>query len=169
MILLSPREQARQIEQQHLDSLSSSQQRNRSGQFSTPFPLAQQLAAYVKTLWDDKQGQIRFLEPSVGTGTFYSALQAAFKTTEISEALGIEIDPLSSAIAHRIWAETGLRIVEGDFTKLEPAKTETYNLILANPPYVRHHHLSATEKTRLRGRVKAETGYSLHGLAGLYC
>ena len=41
------------------------------------------------------------------------------------------------------------------------------NLILANPPYVRHHHIKG-EKSELQKRAKEATGVSVSGLAGLY-
>ncbi len=41
-------------------------------------------------------------------------------------------------------------------------------MILCNPPYVRHHHLSAEQKVRLGTEVRRQ-GHPLSGLAGLYC
>jgi len=43
------------------------------------------------------------------------------------------------------------------------------NLIVCNPPYVRHHHLSLEKKERM-GRLTARTvGLKVNGLSGLYC
>jgi hypothetical protein len=42
------------------------------------------------------------------------------------------------------------------------------NLILANPPYVRHHHLKREDKERLQALVYRMTGVEINGLAGLY-
>ena len=45
---------------------------------------------------------------------------------------------------------------------------QRFNLVLTNPPYVRHHHW-----TDEKDRLKAQLAHSLHmeisGLAGLYC
>ena len=41
-------------------------------------------------------------------------------------------------------------------------------MILANPPYVRHHHLSCEDKKRLQALVQRMTGIEVNGLAGLY-
>ncbi len=65
----------------------------------------------------------------------------------------------------------------GDFTntnkrrKEERTKTEEtkYNLIVCNPPYVRHHHLQKAEKQRLQDLGKQRTGIKLTTRAGLYC
>jgi hypothetical protein len=59
-------------------------------------------------------------------------------------------------------------VVAGDFTQQTPPK-EGFNLILTNPPYVRHHHLAAPDKERLRAHVARDLGLEVNGLAGLYC
>lgn len=41
------------------------------------------------------------------------------------------------------------------------------NLVICNPPYVRHHHRAA--KTRLLAATAAASGIQMAGLAGLYC
>jgi len=45
---------------------------------------------------------------------------------------------------------------------------EKYNLIICNPPYVRHHHIS-NEKKRLQEQALIAANMKLSGLAGLYC
>ena len=54
----------------------------------------------------------------------------------------------------------------GDFTKLPPDRL--YNLILANPPYVRHHHLDREDKERMKSLIADRFGLDISGLAGLY-
>jgi len=65
-------------------------------------------------------------------------------------------------------AEQGLRITEGDFTR-QPLPDRRYNLVLANPPYVRHHHLSGEDKDRLKAKLLQSLRLEMSGLAGLYC
>lgn len=160
-------ENIRQAKQKQLDSGKSPQERNRTGDFATPFALADEIAHYVKTLWTSHDEPVRFLEPALGTGAFYSALCGVFKAGQIVDATGIEIDSRIAQTAQTLWSETGLHVIEGDFTTLVP--TSQYNLVLANPPYVRHHHLPIEQKAALQRRVYDETGYRVHGLAGLYC
>ncbi len=164
---LARTESDRLIAQIRLDSLKSAEERNRLGQFATPPDLAAQIAEAARTLWGDRQDPVSFLEPSLGTGAFYAALRQAFGEDSTVSALGIEIDSDFAKVARNLWQHSGLRVIEGDFTELNP--DETFNLILANPPYVRHHHLSVAQKTGLQQRVKLETGYKMNGLAGLYC
>ena len=51
---------------------------------------------------------------------------------------------------------------------MPPGLDRRANLILANPPYVRHHHLSREDKERLRTLITRLNGVEVNGLAGLY-
>ena len=69
-----------------------------------------------------------------------------------------------------LWADHGFEVIEADFTQLPPPPDDArYNLVLTNPPYVRHHHLKAAEKKRLAALVAERLGVHVSGLAGLYC
>lgn len=50
-----------------------------------------------------------------------------------------------------------------------PDFSDRYNLIIANPPYVRHHHIPKHEKDRLQILAQSASGIHMQGLAGLYC
>lgn len=159
-------EERRKAKQTHLDSLKTAAQRNKWGQFATPPELAVGLARYAHQMLGE--GRVRFLDPAVGTGSFFSALRQTVPDKSIEAATGVELDPLFANAARNLWSESGLRVIQGDFTQQRPPN-ERFNLVLTNPPYVRHHHLDAKEK----GRLKAQLARSLHmeisGLAGLYC
>ena len=43
------------------------------------------------------------------------------------------------------------------------------NLLICNPPYVRHHHIDVHTKAGLRHRTERACGVKTNGLAGLYC
>ncbi|HEY1902242.1 MAG TPA: class I SAM-dependent methyltransferase [Terracidiphilus sp.] len=159
-------EECRQAEQTRLDSLKTAAERNKLGQFATPTPLALSLARYAYSLSDDEA--IRFLDPSIGTGSFFSALQEAFPSFIIKAARGVEVDPLFANVAKKLWAEQGLRVTLGDFTR-EPLPGHRFNLVIANPPYVRHHHLSGEDKDRLKAKLLQSLRLDMSGLAGLYC
>jgi hypothetical protein len=159
-------EERRQEQQTRLDSLKTASERNKWGQFATPPGLALSIARYAHALMGNTP--IRFLDPAIGTGSFYSALSQAFPLQRIAAAVGVEIDPIFAKTAATLWGKIGLNVVKGDFTEQRPPE-QRFNLVLTNPPYVRHHHLSSDVKKRL----KAYLGQSLHldisGLAGLYC
>lgn len=153
-------------EQERLDALKTALQRNKMGQFATPPELARSLARYALTTMGN--APVRFLDPAIGTGSFYSALLQEAEAHQIKSAVGIELDPLFAKSAASLWGAAGLQMIRGDFTR-EPIPDKRFSLILTNPPYVRHHHLEATDKNRLRTRVAESLRMEISGLAGLYC
>jgi len=58
-----------------------------------------------------------------------------------------------------------------DFTQAHPPIDEAarFNLLICNPPYVRHHHIISSEKLRLQQLIRKLSGVNINGLAGLYC
>lgn len=156
----------RQTEQARLDSKKTAAERNKWGQFATPPELARSLARYARGLLGEIS--LRFLDPAIGTGSFYSALLEVFPAEAIEAATGIELDPSFAAAAASLWEKSGLHVVEGDFTKQRPP-TRRYNFVLTNPPYVRHHHLPGADKDRLKAQLAHSLHMEISGLAGLYC
>jgi hypothetical protein len=114
---------------------------------------------------------IRFLDPAFGTGAFYSALLRTFGFDRIANATGYEIDGEYAETAKLLCRGMPLDIHVRDFTHAAPPSENAAraNLLICNPPYVRHHHLSPEEKNRLQRLVRTKTGFRLNGLSGLYC
>lgn len=156
--------------QAQLDAGRTAAARNELGQFSTPSDLASDILTYVKGLLP-LHTPVRFLDPAFGTGSFFSALLRTFPQAEIAAALGYEIDRHYGQAAEKLWGNTILDLRLVDFTRaVWPAsQNEKSNLLICNPPYVRHHHIRKEEKQRLRGLVEQTTGIRLSGLSGLYC
>jgi hypothetical protein len=159
-------EARRQVEQGLLDRLKTLEERNRLGQFATPPALALEIAGHAAACWRGRAGDVAFLDPAIGSGSFYSAFRRVFPGGLVGDACGVEIDAGFAGAARSLWGGAGLRVIEGDFTRLEPDRK--YHLILANPPYVRHHHLDRGEKERLRRAASGRVGLRVSGLAGLY-
>ncbi len=155
----------RQEKQARLDLLKSALESNKLGKFATPPGLALSLVRYARTHLGNRS--VRFLDPAIGTGSFFSAMSQVFPSEQIERAVGIEVDPLFASAARDLWAGEGLRVIDGDFTKQPPQ--QLYNLVLTNPPYVRHHHIPGPEKERLRARLTQMLQLNISGLAGLYC
>ena len=155
--------------QDALDEAKERRERNRLGQFATPPPLAREMLREAAMLLEDRQ-HLRFLDPAIGTGAFYSALLDVVGQKRVKKAVGYEIDPHYGLPAKQLWAGTGIDLRLEDFTQAVPASDrDQYDLVICNPPYVRHHHLPAGEKRRLNARVGRASGIELGGLAGLYC
>ncbi|MGH9427666.1 MAG: Eco57I restriction-modification methylase domain-containing protein, partial [Terriglobia bacterium] len=163
-------EQERLSLQTRLDALKSQAERNRLGQFATPTPLAQDIVRFGVALLGEKQS-LRFLDPAIGTGSFFSALLHTVSGSRVDAAKGFELDVHYGGPAREFWHDTLLDLELADFTQVEPPREEAdrFNLLICNPPYVRHHHLKNGEKTRLQEVTKAACGVRIGGLAGLYC
>ena len=161
----------RLLEQARLDQLRSPLQRNRLGQFATPPGLALAVAEHAARLRRSRgvRGAVRFLDPALGTGAFFEALRLAFPAEGVARAVGVELDPAFASAARGLWAGAGLEVIAGDFAALDPPRPDRrFDLILANPPYVRHHHLGLDAKRTLGEAVASRLGLKVNGLAGLY-
>jgi predicted RNA methylase len=163
------REKERLSIQSRLDAGKTQAERNRLGQFATPTTLARDILKFGTALLGSRA--IRFLDPAIGTGSFFSALLNTVPEERIEIAKGYEIDIHYGAPAREFWRGTMLDLAIEDFTMAAPpaAEEERFNLLICNPPYVRHHHIVNGQKTRLQDAVEAACGFRLSGLAGLYC
>jgi predicted RNA methylase len=161
-------EQQRLVIQQSQDRARSAQQRNRLGQFATAGPLAREMLQFARGLLGTQP--VRFLDPAIGTGAFYAALLRLWPIASISAATGFEIDAHYAQPCRRLWRGTPLELRREDFTAAPvPVRAHArVNLLICNPPYVRHHHLQRADKARLQQRSMQASGVRLSGLAGLY-
>src|SRR5476651_677054 len=87
-------------------------------------------------------GPVRFLDPAIGTGSFYAALLREWAGEGIAAATGFEIDAHYGEPCRSLWQDTPLQLWLADFTKAAAPSREAgrFNLVICNPPYVRHHH-----------------------------
>ena len=169
--------------QAHLDAQKTQAERNRLGQFATPPELARQMVAVgLEALRPaaasaerrrsplDSLPPLRrplsFLDPALGTGVFYSALRAALPEASIQRALGIELDPHYAEPTRALWGGRDIQVRDADFTRLRPQAG--FDLVVCNPPYVRHHHIPTQDKRRLVASSSRVAGLPVSGLTGLY-
>ncbi|MDR1309710.1 MAG: SAM-dependent DNA methyltransferase, partial [Deltaproteobacteria bacterium] len=115
--------------QARLDSANDIEYRRKLGQFSTPTSLANDIITFglshIKNI-----NCINFLDPTFGTGAFYSALLNNTDIYNINDAVAIEIDNIYATETAKFWNSYDIKIITGDFTKLYPFKT--FNLIISN-------------------------------------
>lgn len=156
--------------QQQLDAARAQAERNKLGQFATPTELATEMLEYARSLLPEDQ-TIRFLDPAIGTGSFLSALLRSIPLSRISSVSGYDIDAYYGQKAIELWSDNSFDFHIADFTRAIPPQSEgeKANLLICNPPYVRHHHLTGNEKLRLQEMAKKITGLHFSELTGLYC
>jgi len=154
--------------QVEIDAAVSPIERNRAGQFATPPQLARSIARYTRSLLD-LDHPLHFCDPALGTGAFFHALLAEFPRDRIASASGIEVrEPIARA-AEKLWEPLGLHVVQGDFAQPDTIQDLSRpNLILTNPPYVRHHHLDKDRKEHLQREILRRSNLKVSGLAGFY-
>ncbi len=157
-------EEDRKKLQRTLDLGKTQKERNKLGQFSTPYELALQLLQYLDCHFD-LTSRMPLLEPAVGTGVFFSALRQIMQRN--ARGVGFEIDPYYFEPTKDLWKGSEFEYRLGDFLFLEPC--QKFPLLVSNPPYVRHQHIGKDVKERLQQLILKEYGFSLSGLAGLYC
>ena len=162
-------ESRRERLQAELDAGKTPHERNVLGQFATPGPLAAEIVESAQALVGALNSGTSFLDPAFGTGAFYSALLQVFPQDPGGTALGFEIDPHYGEPAATLWSTTDLRLELRDFTSQRPSGiNDLVDLLICNPPYVRHHHIEREMKRRLAADVERLLRLRVSGLAGLY-
>ncbi len=136
----------------------------KKGQFWTPDWTADAMAAYA--LQDRPP---RLLDPALGEGVFFRAAKRYAQSHGFAlELFGCDIDADVVAKAERSGLDAcDLRNVGIRDFVLDPPP-ELFPAIVANPPYIRHHRLSAARKAQLREFAQGATGLRIDGRAGLH-
>lgn len=151
-----------------LDGQKTNLERNKLGQFATPTILANGVLNFGISLLDKNQ-DIDFIDPAFGTGSFFSALLNNVSGYKLNKAVGYEIDSHYGLPAYEMWRNSQLDLRIEDFTKANGNNSERFNFLICNPPYVRHHHLTQSEKQALSTQAFKNSGIRMNGLSGLYC
>lgn len=133
------------------------------GQFWTPDWVAEFMVAYAL-----REHPKQMLDPALGEGVFFRAAKRYSKLHEFDLTLfGRDIDPTIFAQARQSGlTDSDLRNVEIRDFVLDPP-SEKFPAIVANPPYIRHHRLSSSQKASLRDFARKATGKNIDGRAGL--
>ena len=154
-----------------LDSERTAKERNLAGQFATPPHLANDIVKFALQLHRKRNGiQINFLEPACGSGSFFSALKNSIdESDKLQSAIGIEIDERFANLSKELWSVFGLQTLNEDFFNFTlRSEKARHSLLITNPPYVRHHHLSSEYKRDAIARISRELNITPSGLSGLY-
>jgi adenine-specific DNA-methyltransferase len=134
------------------------------GQFWTPAWVAEAMVKYVVA-----GGSDHVFDPAVGAGAFFLAAKVvALEGNGDFMLLGTEIDrdALEQARQNGLSESDLSRIQIGDFTLDPPSRK--FKAIVANPPYIRHHRLTAQTKAELKKLSARLVGTPLDGRAGLH-
>lgn len=166
----------------------------------TPKPLADFVASAILSLADLRPGQtLRVLDPAVGEGELLASLLEHIPKDRLVEVHGFETDAGALQHAHARLAaafpHASIDLTNGDFLRFvldssgggcsgglfDSIVPEPYDLIIANPPYVRtqilgaNHARTLANRFGLKGRVDLYHAFILamakvlapHGAAGI--
>jgi adenine-specific DNA-methyltransferase len=110
----------------------------------------------------------RVIDPGCGSGRFAMLAGARFPETRI---VAVELDPVAAIIARANLSVTGLagraQVLLEDYRDYAPSPIDGATLYVGNPPYVRHHEISAKWKRWLTDTAGAR-GLKASRLAGLH-
>jgi len=114
-------------------------------------------------------GATSVFDPAVGEGAFFRAAKGVAR--ELGRPLrleGTEIDPdaIRQALASGLEAADVAHVAIRDFMVQPPS--HGLDAVVANPPYIRHHRLSAESKAALRLFGRAVVGTPLDGRTGYH-
>jgi adenine-specific DNA-methyltransferase len=132
----------------------------------TPPELAREIAAYTVSQIDSEHQSIDFGDPAVGTGAFYGALLQLLPRERIASAMGVDINSEQVEAAQWRWADKGMEVLKGDYLHMD--RLPPRNLILANPPYLRHQSIPQAYKVQLLERASVRTDIIISARSGLY-
>lgn len=109
----------------------------------------------------------RVIDPGVGSARFLMAAGAAFPKAQL---VGIDTDPLATLMARANLAVSGFadraRIIRADYRDFKET-VEGPTAYVGNPPYVRHHQITASWKQWLFTEAE-QLGLAASKLAGLH-
>ena len=139
-----------------LERLTPREERYKTGQFFTPAPIAELMGEAVR-----EAAPQTALDAGVGGGILLRAVGSG------PQLFGLDLDARAVELAAA--SLPGAEIAVGDFLNPEswPLSEEFFDAIIANPPYIRHHNLSAAHK-QLTGRYLSRLGVRASSLSGSY-
>ena len=117
--------------------------------------------------WTLAQQPARIVDAGAGSGRF---LAAVLRREPGREAIAVDRDPLATLMTRAMLAvlkATRARVIQADYTTVTLPGTAGRTAFLGNPPYVRHHQLSAAAKDWAQ-QAAGSIGHRISGLAGLH-
>lgn len=145
-------------------ALRSAETRRALGAIYTPAAIITAMLA-----WASEQASIpaRIVDPGAGSGRFLFAAARLFPKARL---IAVEIDPLAAlllrASAHVLGLADRLTLIVDDYRAIALPSIKGTTLFIGNPPYVRHHDISADWKNWYANAAKAADlpGSKLAGL-----
>ena len=134
------------------------------GQVWTPRWVADGMA---KLLLADLATEVSILDPALGPGVLLAACRDMMPTKIKAYAFEIDNSVLSEAHGSTSFDSRELEKLEiSNF--LDNESTQKYDLIISNPPYLRHHKIPSDEKEKYAALARETLNVKIDGRAGLH-
>jgi len=150
-------------------ALVMADERRDRGQFFTSEPIARAMAD-----WAIRSKDSRVLDPGCGPGQLLASAHRRLvelgARNAASHLVGVEISILAPTFAALAMTRSGAspRMLCADFLTSYRVRPKSFDAAIANPPYSRHHTLSAGYKQQIGKLADRLTGRRVHRSAGVY-
>jgi adenine-specific DNA-methyltransferase len=117
--------------------------------------------------WIVEQSPGRVVDAGCGSGRYIGEI---IRRDSGIEAVAVDSDPLATLMTRATLAVLGARrarVINGDYTRVSLPVLARRTAFIGNPPYVRHHQLSAQDKAWAQ-QAAARLAHRISGLAGLH-
>lgn len=117
--------------------------------------------------WVLDQSPGRVVDAGCGSGRFIGEV---IRRDAGLEGITVDTDPLATLMTRALLAvlgARGVRVINGDYTRLRLPGFAGRTAFVGNPPYVRHHQIDPDAKAWAR-QAAARLGHRISGLAGLH-
>jgi adenine-specific DNA-methyltransferase len=136
--------------------------RRATGAVYTPGQLVNPMVSWVLD-----QHPARVVDGGSGSGRFIGEILRRRPETEV---VAVDADPLATLMTRAALAclqARSARVIHGDYTRLRLPGCSGRTAFIGNPPYVRHHQLTAEAKIWAQ-QTATRLGHRISGLAGLH-
>lgn len=142
----------------------SAEQRRIDGAVYTPAPIVRSMMTWLASQGTPQ----RIVDPGAGSGRFILLAGEVFPDAQL---VAVEMDPLAALMLRanlnaRGWAERATVLVQ-DYRQIKLPRCVGMTAFIGNPPYVRHHDISADWKGWYASEF-ASLGIKASSLAGLH-
>jgi hypothetical protein len=117
--------------------------------------------------WTLDQKPARIVDAGAGSGRFIAGI---LRRHPGIGAIAVDSDPLATLMTRAMLAVLNApeaRVIQGDYTTVTLPEASGRTAFIGNPPYVRHHQLSAASKAWAQ-KAAGSIGKRISGLAGLH-
>lgn len=146
------------------------EQLREKGQFWTPNWVARAMVSFLLPSDNRRhsaQSTWPIFDPGVGAGAFLCASQEIAAENSLNlHFLAQDVDAEITKHLVRNNSEASFNLILKDYLETKHSKKHTG--IIANPPYIRHHRLSMSQKAKLRALALTTIGRTLDGRTGYH-